>query len=102
LFRIVQEQVKNIVKYSKATSAEIRLECKDGILRLTIKDNGIGFDNIKMKKGVGLSSIRERAKFHNGKVKIVSAPGMGTSVVIQIPVDVETTCKKTELLLFDF
>jgi PAS domain S-box-containing protein len=102
LFRIVQEQVKNIVKYSKATDAEIRLEIKDGILRLTIKDNGIGFDNRKMKKGVGLSSIRERVKFHNGKVKIVSAPGMGTSVVIQIPIDLEAKSKKAELLLFDF
>jgi PAS domain S-box-containing protein len=102
LFRIIQEQVKNIVKYSRATDAEIRLESKDGILRLTIKDNGIGFDNRKIKKGVGLSSIRERVKFHNGKVKILSAPGMGTSVIIQIPIDVEAKCKKAELLLFDF
>jgi PAS domain S-box-containing protein len=85
LFRIVQEQVKNILKYSKATRAEILLLCNNISAQLIIKDNGVGFDMAKTSSGVGLASIKDRAKFYNGKTEIESAPGKGCQLIVSIP-----------------
>lgn len=85
LFRIVQEQVKNILKYSKATQVEILLQCSNNNTQLIIRDNGIGFDMKKTKSGVGLSSIMDRVKFYNGKTEINSSPGTGCQLNITIP-----------------
>ena len=85
LFRIVQEQVKNITRYSEATKAEILLQCSNNNTQLIIKDDGIGFDTEKTNSGIGLSSIRDRVKFYNGKTEINSAPGKGCQLNITIP-----------------
>ena len=86
LFRITQEQVKNILKYSKATEAHIVLQHVDQHIKLIIKDNGIGFNPAKTLRGVGLSSIHERARFYNGNVEIKTAVGKGCAVMVTIPV----------------
>lgn len=85
LFRILQEQMKNILKYSGAWQVEILLQCKDKSAELTVIDNGIGFDPQKTRKGVGLSSIYERTRFYNGKMDINSAPGKGCKLIVSIP-----------------
>ncbi len=85
LFRIIQEQLKNIIKYSKAGKIEIFLQSRDKYVQLVIKDNGVGFDTKKTSNGVGLSSIRDRAKFYNGKTEIQSAPGKGCQLTVSIP-----------------
>jgi PAS domain S-box-containing protein len=85
LFRIVQEQLKNILKYSKAKNVEILLQCKNDVTQLIIKDNGIGFNLKKTNSGVGLASIQDRAKFYNGKTEIQSAPGKGCQLMVSIP-----------------
>lgn len=85
LFRILQEQMKNILKYSNASQVEILLQCRDKYAELTVKDNGVGFDPQKTRKGVGLSSISERARFYNGKMDINSSPGKGCKLVVGIP-----------------
>ena len=85
LFRIIQEQLKNIIKYSKASKIEIFLQSRDKYVQLVIKDNGVGFDTKKTSNGVGLSSIRDRAKFYNGKTEIQSAPGKGCQLTVSIP-----------------
>lgn len=85
LFRIVQEQFKNIIKYSKATKVELLLHCKSGTAQLVIKDNGIGFDPKKISSGIGLSSIRERVKFYSGKTELISSPGNGCELIVSIP-----------------
>ena len=85
LFRIVQEQLKNIIKYSGAKNASIYLHSKDNTLKLLIEDNGIGFDSNHTRRGIGLSNIYERTRFYNGTVKIETAPGKGCSMIIQIP-----------------
>ncbi len=85
LYRIAQEQLKNIAKYSKATHVDILLCCKNNSVQMDISDNGIGFDTTKVKKGVGLDSIRDRAKFYNGTAEIVSATGKGCRLTIHIP-----------------
>ena len=87
LFRIIQEQLKNILKYSKASDVNIYLHCKNQEVELAIKDNGIGFDPKKTYSGVGLSSIHERARFYNGIAEIQTAAGEGCLLTVTIPVE---------------
>jgi PAS domain S-box-containing protein len=85
LFRIVQEQIKNILKYSKANQVEILLQGRKEDVQLIILDNGIGFDVRKSSNGVGLASIKDRVKFYNGQVEIKSSPGEGCLLKIAMP-----------------
>ena len=85
LFRIVQEQVKNIIKYSKANNLVIDLHCDDLEVRLEIADDGRGFDPDKTRRGLGLSNIYERTSLYNGNVMLHSAPGQGCTLIISIP-----------------
>lgn len=85
IFRIVQEQMSNIIKHSKATEAEIKLAVTRNELVVTISDNGVGFDPKKRMKGIGLMNITSRAEVHNGKVEVISSPGNGCTLRISIP-----------------
>lgn len=85
LFRITQEQVKNILKYSKACQADILLQYKNNYVELIIKDNGVGFNPRKTLRGVGLSSIHERTRFYNGNVEIKTSEGKGCMIKVNIP-----------------
>jgi PAS domain S-box-containing protein len=85
LFRIVQEQLKNILKHSRAKHVDIDLQVKDNNTRLIIKDDGIGFDPKQTHRGIGLSNIYERTRFYNGTVDIQTAKGKGCTVTVTIP-----------------
>jgi signal transduction histidine kinase len=85
LFRIIQEQVKNIIKYSHAKNIDISLDCCNDQFRLQVRDDGDGFDPATTKKGLGLSNIYERIKQYSGKVILDSAPGRGCSLIVNIP-----------------
>lgn len=85
VFRIVQEQISNIIKHSKATNAEIKLAVTKNALNIVITDNGQGFDTKKRMKGIGLMNITSRAEVHNGHVDIISSPGNGCTIKISIP-----------------
>jgi two-component system, NarL family, sensor histidine kinase UhpB len=85
VFRIVQEQVSNVIKHAKATEAEIKLIVHGQDLKIVITDNGIGFDPRKRGKGIGLMNITSRAEVHNGTVDVLSAPGKGCTLKISIP-----------------
>lgn len=85
LFRILQEQLKNILTHSKANCIDIFLQSKDGNVQLIIEDNGIGFDPKQTQRGIGLSNIYERTRFYNGEVDIETAPGQGCTVTLSIP-----------------
>lgn len=84
-YRIVQEQVNNIIKHSRATCAEIKLAVSKKMFNITVKDNGVGFDAKRKAKGIGLSNITSRAELHNGKVDVVSSPGKGCTLKISLP-----------------
>jgi signal transduction histidine kinase len=90
LFRIIQEQVNNVLKHSAARNLiiELTLDQMDRQIELTITDDGKGFnpDRIKNKKGLGLSNIMSRADLFGGKVSILSAPGQGCKLRVQVPV----------------
>lgn len=77
LYRIVQEQMNNILKYAAATKIGVTIKEQGKKLVLTITDNGKGFDMSKKRKGIGLSNIINRADVFNGKVQIQTAPGNG-------------------------
>lgn len=86
LFRILQEQLKNILKYSQATHADIRLQAAGSNVEMTISDNGVGFDPKQTYRGIGLSNIYERTRFYNGTVNIQTASGKGCTLQIAIPI----------------
>lgn len=89
LFRIVQEQVNNVLRHAEAQNLVICFLREDNYLQLQITDDGKGFhkQNIKLKKGVGLSNIISRAELFNGTVQIDSAPGEGCTLIVTIPLN---------------
>ena len=88
IFRIIQEQTNNIIKYSEAKSVQIMINMANSILHLVISDDGVGFDTTdKSTKGIGFLNIISRADVYNGKVNIVSSPGNGCTLEICFPID---------------
>ena len=90
VYRIAQEIVNNILKHSRATSAQVTIERDVHDVRLWAEDNGCGFTvgpaGLGLPEGgLGLSSIAERTRILGGSVKIDSAPGAGTRVEVIIP-----------------
>ena len=77
IYRIMQEQMNNILKHSKAGSVIISLKQQENMLEFKITDDGVGFDSSSKKKGVGLQNIISRTEMCNGKVSINTSPGNG-------------------------
>ena len=86
LFRIVQEALTNVVRHAQATQLQIGLTQRDGQLVLTIHDNGIGFDGLVRKGGVGLVGMRERCSAIGGTFGIESSPGTGTTISVSVAI----------------
>lgn len=85
-FRIIQEALNNIAKHSRADLANISLKSLDGKMELVVKDNGHGFDledvsyQDSFRKGLGLTSMRERVQLSGGAFSLESTRGKGTIV----------------------
>ncbi|HVU97059.1 MAG TPA: PAS domain-containing protein [Puia sp.] len=77
VYRIIQEQLNNILKHAQAHSVMIELTKEEEQIRLLVVDDGRGFDPRMRRDGVGISNIISRAELYNGKVDIDSAPGKG-------------------------
>lgn len=86
IYRIVQEQLNNILKYAEASYATIEISLKDHTLSLMIKDDGKGFDMAQKKEGIGITNMKSRAENLNGNFHINSAPGQGCMVKVSIPI----------------
>jgi signal transduction histidine kinase len=80
LFRIIQEALNNIAKHSKADFVRLFLKKAEDKIELRIEDNGMGFDLENYRKGLGLTSMRERAELSGGSFAIESTPGKGTTI----------------------
>lgn len=91
VFRIIQEQVSNIIKHASATQVLIDISKSDTNLKLIIKDNGVGFNSRTVKKGIGLSNIRNRVETFNGSFVVKSAPHAGCCLEISIPLEWQRT-----------
>lgn len=86
IFRIIQEQVSNIIRHARANSITIKLQSDAEFIVFSIEDNGQGFDPQHHKKGMGLKNIANRVALFDGRVDIESSPGKGCSVTVSIPV----------------
>ena len=87
IFRVIQEAMHNIAKYSRAELVHLSLARKEASIELTVRDNGVGFDLNSVglakdgRRGLGLTSMRERTELSGGLFSIRTAPGEGTSIV---------------------
>jgi len=86
LYRILQEQLRNIQKYANASKIEVIIKTESDAIIFIIADNGIGFDVHQTKKGIGLSNIRRRTELFSGNMEIETSPGNGCRLNIKIPV----------------
>lgn len=94
-FRVVQEALTNVARHAHATKVTIRLDRDKDSMRLTIQDDGVGFDvsAIEQRAGQGESfgvfSMRERVQLLGGQFELVSSPGRGTFVSACLPIGEE-------------
>jgi PAS domain S-box-containing protein len=83
IYRIVQEQMNNILKYADATKIAIVIKAQTKKLTLKITDNGKGFDLGSKRKGIGINNIINRADVFNGRVDIKTAPDKGCVLKVE-------------------
>jgi PAS domain S-box-containing protein len=88
IFRISQEAMTNIAKHSQAHLVSLDLQQRDGRIELTIRDNGKGFHPDSVTKGLGLSTMKERAQLSGGAFGLESARGKGTTIRVSWPLQV--------------
>jgi len=92
LFRITQEALRNVWRHSQATDAEVTVEFEVRRIKITIKDNGKGFDlpgsvgDLTRSGKLGLAGMQERARLVGGSVDIRSEAGKGTAITIEAPI----------------
>ena len=87
LYRIAQESFRNIAAHSGATEVSVELGVVDGGVRLSIEDDGKGFDReeVRRRGGLGLASLDERTRLVGGRIEIRTAPGDGVRIVAEVP-----------------
>jgi PAS domain S-box-containing protein len=90
IFRIYQESLTNVLKHAQASKVDASLHLDNNIITLAISDNGIGFDEaeIEKKKTFGMLGIKERTSLLKGNCLFLGKPGLGTTVLVKIPISV--------------
>jgi len=86
VYRIIQEQLNNILKHASATSASITLKRLTRSLVLTISDDGVGFDTCKKQKGIGLANIKSRAITYKGTADFVCLTRKGCTLTVRFSI----------------
>ncbi|MBI2952631.1 right-handed parallel beta-helix repeat-containing protein [bacterium] len=95
LYRIVQEALTNVVKHARATQAVIRLSCARNQVTMVVEDDGVGFDVDRVRsfsgggRGIGLLSVQERVESFGGTFHVASRPGVGTRLMMNLPIPEE-------------
>lgn len=87
VYRVLQEQSNNIIKYANATEVMIRIAIYGKELQLDIADNGKGFEKgcVDTSKGIGLFNMQNRARAQHGSLSIQAAPGKGCRIEMRFP-----------------
>lgn len=85
VYRILQEQLHNVIKHSEASEVSVQLEHKQETIRLVVADNGIGFAVNETKNGIGLVNMKTRAESLNGTFELESYPGRGCKIKVILP-----------------
>jgi len=92
LFRIVQEALNNIRRHAQASEAQVMMDFAEDRIKVTISDNGLGFelsgrvDDLPRSGKLGLAGMQERARLLGGSLKVESEPGKGTTVAVEAPI----------------
>ena len=89
LYRLVQEALNNVTRHAQAKCVTVRLQRDARVIRCTIGDDGVGFDVTsvfarKREQGLGLIGMRERVNSVGGTLQIISAPGGGTTIAVEL------------------
>jgi PAS domain S-box-containing protein len=90
VFRIIQEVLNNAIRHSNATKVSINFAMMNNMSEIIIEDDGVGFHPTSIKKGAGLKNIENRIYLINGTCSILSAPGSGSKIVINFPINNES------------
>jgi len=85
VYRLVQEAINNVAKHAQAEKLQVEVVEADGTVRVTIRDDGSGFEESQPGGGFGLVGMRERVELVDGRLVIDSTPGRGTVVRAEIP-----------------
>jgi len=89
ILRIVAEAISNAVRHASPTDVTAHVIYRDDVIRVQVRDNGHGFDVESVRdrshRGLGLTSMNDRAQKTHGSLTLVSAPGSGTSVQFEVP-----------------
>ncbi|MGA7614608.1 MAG: GAF domain-containing sensor histidine kinase, partial [Thermoanaerobaculia bacterium] len=86
LYRVVQEAMANVVRHARATRVDVLVENHDGHVIVIVEDDGVGFDPGQVRLGdhFGLLGLKERAEALGGILRIESADGAGTTIVVEV------------------
>jgi len=91
LLRILQEALTNIRKHAGANHVRIAFASENNCVRVTVQDDGLGFDpearSDPFSEHVGLRVMRERAEEVGGSLQVDSTPGLGTCVMVKVPLN---------------
>lgn len=96
-YRVVQEALSNVVKHSQAQHAQVEICYQPEMLLLKIQDDGIGFDQQRVKRNgssLGILGMQERVALLGGQIEIHGAPGQGATIIAQIPVPLTPICSE--------
>lgn len=82
LFRITQECINNVLKHSRAKNLKIKISDEENLLKICLKDNGVGYDSTKINDGSGIKNMKNRAKIISADLNITSETNKGTEISI--------------------
>ena len=92
LYRVAQEALTNVAKHARARHVDVELAVRDARVRLTVADDGVGFEVDRFRRtpslaGVGLLGMRERVAYYHGELDIRSRPNAGVRIRVAVPLD---------------
>lgn len=85
IYRIIQEQVNNIVKHAASKNITVSVQASGRNIHINVTDDGKGFNTTSKRKGIGISNMLNRIKSFDGDMAIESSPGNGCAIQIKIP-----------------
>jgi len=87
LYRILQEQLSNILKHAEATRINVDVIIHKQKLKMQVTDNGKGFNVNTVKNGIGISNMKRRAELFFGRMEVNSSEGKGCEMTVEIPLN---------------
>jgi len=91
IYRLVQEALTNVVKHARAERAAVEVAGDSDVVKIQVRDDGVGFDSNARPPGFGLLGMEERLELVGGRLEIDSAPGKGTTLRAELPIRARST-----------